>query len=242
MLRTGWFLLNLFVSTFWYGSLAVVSGLLRVPNRPGGVYDYCAREWSRSLLRAAGTDLEAVGTENLPKGHPVVYVSNHQSWFDIFALAGTLPGQMRFVAKKEMARIPLLGRAMRSAEHIFIDRQNRQAAFGAYEEAAKAIRAGLSAVVFAEGTRSRTGQIQTFKKGPFVLAIAAQVPVIPVYCAGTFTLLRKGSIRINPHPIALMFGKQIPTEGMVYDDREKLMKITRAAIEQLRVDSLQILT
>ncbi len=100
----------------------------------------------------------------------------------------------------------------------------------------------MSEVVFAEGTRSRTGQIQTFKKGPFVLAIAAQVPVIPVYCAGTFTLLRKGSIRINPHPIALMFGKPIPTEGMVYDDREKLMKITRAAIEQLRVDSLQILT
>jgi 1-acyl-sn-glycerol-3-phosphate acyltransferase len=129
MLRTGWFLLNLFVFTFWYGSLAIVSGLLRIPNRPGGVYDHCARGWSRKLLRASGAELEVVGAENLSKDHPVVYVSNHQSWFDIFALASTLPGQMRFVAKKELAKIPLLGRAMRSAEHIFIDRQNRQAAF-----------------------------------------------------------------------------------------------------------------
>jgi 1-acyl-sn-glycerol-3-phosphate acyltransferase len=241
MLRTGWFVLNLLVFTFWYGSLAIVSGLLRVPNRPGGVYDHCARAWSRRLLRAAGADLDVVGTEHLPKDHPVVYVSNHQSWFDIFALASTLPGQMRFVAKKELASIPLLGRAMRSAEHIFIDRQNRQAAFSAYEEAAKAIRAGLNAVVFAEGTRSRTGELQSFKKGPFVLAIAAQVPIVPVYCAGTFTLLRKGSIRINPHPIALMFGKPINTEGLVYDDREELMKITRQAIEQLRADSHQVL-
>ncbi len=241
MLRTGWFLLNLFLFTFWYGSLSIVSGLLRIRNRPGGVYDHCSREWSRKLLRASGADLEVVGTENLPKGHPAVYVSNHQSWFDIFALASTLPGQIRFVAKKELAKIPFLGRAMRSAGHIFIDRQNRQAAFSAYEEAAKAIRAGLNAVVFAEGTRSRTGELQSFKKGPFVLAIAAQVPIVPVYCAGTFTLLRKGSIRINPHPIALLFGKPIVTEGLVYDDREELMKIARQAIEQLRVDSQQVL-
>ncbi len=96
-------------------------------------------------------------------------------------------------------------------------------------------------MVFAEGTRSRTGELQSFKKGPFVLAIAAQVPIVPVYCAGTFTLLRKGSIRINPHPIALLFGKPIATEGLVYDDREELMKITRQAIEQLRVDSQHVL-
>ena len=80
-----------------------------------------------------------------------------------------------------------------------------------------------------------------FKKGPFVLALAAQVPVIPVYIAGTFSLLPKGSITIHPNPVAVMFGDEIPTEGMEYEDRTRLMSVTRKAIEQLRVDSQDVL-
>ena len=130
---------------------------------------------------------------------------------------------------------------MRSAGHIYIDRQNRQAAFSAYEAAAAYIRNGMSAVLFPEGTRSLTGDLLPFKKGPFVLALAAQVPIIPVYCAGTFTLLPKGTVRLDPHPIAIMFGEQISTEGLRYEDRDELMAITRKAIEQLRVDSERLL-
>jgi len=113
------------------------------------------------------------GLDRLPKGG-VVYASNHQSWFDIFALATTVPGQMRFVSKMELSKIPVLGRAMRSAGHIFLNRQVRGQAFGGLRRGSSAIRNGLSAVVFPEGTRSRTGLLQPFKKGPFVLAIAAQ--------------------------------------------------------------------
>jgi 1-acyl-sn-glycerol-3-phosphate acyltransferase len=80
-----------------------------------------------------------------------------------------------------------------------------------------------------------------FKKGPFVLAIAAGVPLVPAYCAGTFTLLPKGSWRIRPHPVALLFGRPISTEGLRYEDRERLMEETRRAIEQLRVDALRLL-
>ena len=149
-------------------------------------------------------------------------------------LAGLIPSHMRFVSKKELSKIPLLGRAMSESGHIFIDRENRQRAFSAYDEAAEAIRQGTSAVVFPEGTRSQTGELQPFKKGPFVLAIAAQVPVVPVYCAGTFTLLPKGTVRLTPHPVAAYFGDPIPTAGMTYDDREELMKSTRTAIEKLR--------
>jgi 1-acyl-sn-glycerol-3-phosphate acyltransferase len=241
MLRTFWFLINLVLYTCWYAGKAVIAGLVGVANRPGGVYDECARRWSRRMVEVAGVEVRTKGYDNVPHDRPVVYVSNHQSWFDIWVLANIVPGQTRFVAKKELQKIPLLGRAMRAAGHIYIDRQNRQAAFSAYEAAAACIRRGMSAVLFPEGTRSRTGDLLPFKKGPFVLALAAQVPVVPVYVAGTFTLLPKGTLKINPHPVAVMFGEPIPTEGMEYEDRTELMSITRKAIEQLRVDSQQVL-
>jgi 1-acyl-sn-glycerol-3-phosphate acyltransferase len=227
----------LVVLTLWHGSIAVVAGLLRVPYQEGGIYDYVQRGWARGLLRAAGTPVTLVGFEHVPSDRPVVYVANHQSWFDILAIGGTVPGTLRFVAKKEMASIPLLGQAMRAAGHIYIDRQNRAQAIEAYEEVAGVIRAGLNAVVFPEGTRTRTGELQPFKKGPFVLALAAQVPVVPVYCAGTFDILPKAHLLLRPHPIALLFGEPIETAGMTYDDRHGLMERTRAAIERLRAGS-----
>jgi 1-acyl-sn-glycerol-3-phosphate acyltransferase len=241
MIRTIWFLANLLVFTLFFGLTSIIAGLIGWPNRPGGVYDHCTSDWSRILLWAAGTRVRISGRDRLPAGG-VVYASNHQSWFDIFALAVTIPGQMRFVSKIELARIPVLGRAMRSAGHIFLDRRNRGQAFEAYEDAAQAIRKGLSAVVFPEGTRSRTGELQPFKKGPFVLAIAAQVPLVPVYCAGTYTLLPKGTLRLRPHPIAVMFGEPIATTGMTYEDREKLMEMCRASVERLRADSSRVLS
>ena len=241
MPRTLWFLVNLIAYTTWYGTKAVAAGIFRVPNRPGGVYDHCARRWARRMIKVSGVEVKTSGFERVPSDEPVVYVSNHQSWFDIFALLTVIPGQMRFVAKKELARVPILGRAIRSAGHIYIDRSNRQDAFSAYERSAEYIRQGMSAVVFAEGTRSRTGELQQFKKGPFVLALAAQVPIVPVYCAGTFTLLRKGTLRIDPHPIAVMFGEPVSTEGLAYGDREAMRDRIRTAIEQLRVDSERVL-
>jgi 1-acyl-sn-glycerol-3-phosphate acyltransferase len=141
---------------------------------------------------------------------------------------------VRFVAKKELTKIPVFGGAMKAAGHISIDRQQRQAAFESYEQAAAFIRAGTSTVVFAEGTRSRTGDLLPFKKGPFVLAIAAQVPIVPVYCAHTFNILPKAHVRIRPHPVTLYFGDAIPTAGMTYDEREVLMNQARRAIEAFR--------
>lgn len=237
MLRTLWYLLNLLVLTVWYGGGVIVASLLGIENLPGGVYDRAAHHWSQRLLRAAGISVGTVGHERVPTDQPVVYVSNHQSWFDILSLAATIPGTVRFVSKRELAKVPVLGRAMRKAGHIFIDRYNRQKAFGAYEETAQVIRAGMSAVVFAEGTRSRTGRLQPFKKGPFVFAIAAQVPVVPVYCAGTFEIMPKGTIRVRPKPVTLYFGEPIATAGMDYDDRERLLHATRGAIERFKIDA-----
>lgn len=240
-MRTVWFFSVLVVTLIWHGTRVLLAGLLGVEQRPGGVYEHAARSWARSALWAAGIKYRVVGLEHLPKDRPVVIASNHQSWFDIFLLAAVLPISVRFVAKKELRRVPLLGRAMRQAGHIYIDRHDRRAAFEAYEEASRVIRSGLSAVVFPEGTRSRTGELLPFRKGPFVLAIAAQVPVVPAYCAGTFDLLPKGSFRLRRCPVALLFGPPIETAGMRYEDRERLMQLTRDAIERLRVDAAALL-
>jgi 1-acyl-sn-glycerol-3-phosphate acyltransferase len=241
MLLTLWFFVVMVTSTVWYATGIVGAALLGVTRRPGGVYDRGAKRWSRNALWAARIPYTVVGMERVPLDRPVVIASNHQSWFDIFLLGAVLPGSLRFVSKKELSRIPVLGRAMRSAGHVFIDRQNRQAAFGAYEEAAAAIRSGISAAVFPEGTRSRTGELQPFKKGPFVLAIAAGVPLVPAYCAGTIALKPKGRWLIRSRPVALLFGRPIDTAGMTYEDREQLMEQTRRAIEQLRDDARHVL-
>jgi 1-acyl-sn-glycerol-3-phosphate acyltransferase len=235
MLRSIWYLISLLVLTVWYGGQVILAALFGVENRRGGVYDQAARRWSKKVLKASGVTVNVNGTEHLPEhNNPVVYVSNHQSFFDILALAATLPGTYRFVAKKELAKVPVFGGAIKAAGHIYIDRQRRQAAFESYEKAAKVIKEGLSALVFAEGTRSRTGNLLPFKKGPFVLAIAAQVPVVPVYCANTFDILPKGHVRIRPCPVTLYFGAPIPTTGMDYEDREKLLTEARRVIEGFR--------
>jgi 1-acyl-sn-glycerol-3-phosphate acyltransferase len=231
------YLIVLVVSTIYYAGKAIIAGYLRIPDTEGGVYDRCGRDWARWLLWAAGVKVNAVRFENIPPNTPVVYVSNHQSFFDMLAIMAVLPGKLRFVAKKEMQKIPLLGQAMKAANQIFIDRGNLPKALRAYEETAVAVRAGMSAVVFAEGTRSRTGELQRFKKGPFVFAIACQVPVMPMYIAATFDILPKGSIWVRPKPISVYFGEPIPVEGLTYDDRDALSKQTRTVIERLRAEA-----
>src|SRR5881409_2113248 len=159
--------------------------------------------------------------------------------FDIWALAATLPGSVRMVAKQELAKIPLLGRAMLAAGHVTIDRAHPARALEAYHRAADVIRSGVSAVLFPEGTRSRTGELLPFKNAPFGLAIAAQVPVVPLYVHHTFEILPKGGIRLRPRPIRILVGDPIATEGMGVDQRQELRDRVRPAILALkaRVDS-----
>jgi 1-acyl-sn-glycerol-3-phosphate acyltransferase len=235
MIRTLWYLFVLFVGMVYWGGRVIISALLfHTPHRPGGVYDQAPGAWSRMQLWAAGVQVTVVGGERIPTDRPVVFASNHQSWFDIIGLAANLPGYPRFVYKKEMAKIPILGEAMKRAGHIMIDRQNRQRAFEAYDEAANVIREGMSAVIFPEGTRSRTGEMLPFKKGPFVLAIASQVPIVPVYCAGTFDIMPKGTLWVRPKPVTIRVGEPIETTGLSYEDREDLLQRTQVQIEVLR--------
>ena len=233
-LRTVWYYAVLIVSTIVHASGAVLAALFRVRSRPGGVYDWANTDWSRDILRAAGTPVHAEGLENIPRDRPVMYASNHSSMFDIWALFATLPGTVRFVAKRELFRIPLLGQAMLAVGHVPIDRAARKKAFEAYDEAARKIRSGTSVVVFPEGTRSRTGELLPFKNAPFGLAIAAQVPIVPVYVHHTFEILPKGAWRLRPRPIQLLVGSPMSTAGLKPDDRERLRDQVRAAMVALQ--------
>jgi 1-acyl-sn-glycerol-3-phosphate acyltransferase len=232
--RTLWYYVVLAVSTVIHASAAAVAGLLRVRNRRGGVYDWAGTDWSRDILRAAGTPVIAEGLEHIPRDQPVMYACNHSSMFDIWALFATLPDSVRFVAKRELFRIPLLGGAMRAAGHIPIDRAARRKAFEAYDEAARLIQKGSNPVVFPEGTRSRTGELLPFKNAPFSLAIAAQVPIVPVYVHHTFEILPKGAWRLRPRPIRLLVGAPIATKGLRTEDRERLRDEVRAAMVALQ--------
>jgi len=239
MIRTIWFYLVLVVSSVIHAGGVLVAALLGVKRRPGGIYDWGATDWARDIIAAAGTPVELQGADRIPRNQPVVYASNHSSMFDIWALAATLPGSVRFVAKQELVKVPLLGRAMLAAGHVAIDRFNRARAFEAYERAAAVIRGGISAVVFPEGTRSRTGELLPFKNAPFGLAIAAGVPVVPVYVHNSFQILPKGGVRLHPRPIRVLIGEPIATAGLSLDHRQLLAERTRAALLALRarVDS-----
>jgi 1-acyl-sn-glycerol-3-phosphate acyltransferase len=229
------FLFAVTVLTLWYGGRVFVNAWRGVRHQPGGVYDEICRNWGVKMMRWNRLHATVEGIERLVPGQPYVYVANHASFVDIWALLEHLPGSIRFVYKKELGGIPVFGAAVRASGHIAIDRQNRASAFSAYDVAAGDVRGGTSAMVFAEGTRSADGRLMTFKKGPFVLAIAAGVPVVPVAVLGAYESLPKGSIAPRQVPITIRIGTLIPSTGRSYEDRDAVSSQCRRELEALGV-------
>ncbi len=224
-MRTVLAALALVLVTPTLGAAVIVAGLLGVRDRPGGIFDWAPRTWCRAILRAAGVRVRLRNAERMRLDEPRIYVVNHVSWFDIFTLASLLP-YYKFVAKAELFRIPIFGAAARAAGMIAIERDNRKSAFASYDRAAGQIRRGASVVVFPEGTRGRSYALRPFKKGPFVLAIAAQVPVVPCIIHGTIPVFPKGSWRVRSGPVDVHFLEPISTSDMTYDDRDRLARET----------------
>jgi 1-acyl-sn-glycerol-3-phosphate acyltransferase len=233
MIAGFWFVLSCLAITAWYCAIVILASLAGVRRRPDGVFDRAGRGWGRNNLRANRLTVSVTGAENIPRG-PVVFVANHVSFVDIWVLVALLPGTVRFLAKRELLHVPVFGWAMRSAGHIPIDRKNRQAAVDACGEAGTQIRNGTSAIVFGEGTRSRTGELLPLKKGAFVLAIQAGVPVVPVYLEGTYAVLPKGTLALKRRPIEMRIGQPIGTAGLTYADRDALSVRCREALISLR--------
>ena len=223
-MRTLLVTLTALVATAVLGPIVVVARLCRVPQGPDSIYTRSVRRWARAINRAAGVRVVVHGAEGLANAPGAVFISNHVSWFDIFALASEVPW-CSFIAKSELRRIPLFGFAAECAGIVFLDRDNRKQAFESYKVSAAEVQRGRANIVCPEGPRGQDYHLRPFKKGPFVLAIAAQSPIIPTIVYGAREVMPKGTFRIRPGTIELHFLSSISTQGLAYDDRSELMSM-----------------
>ncbi|MEJ2009564.1 MAG: lysophospholipid acyltransferase family protein [Acidobacteriota bacterium] len=184
---------------------------------------------ARTALRLAGVEVIVTGREKIPVGHAVVFMPNHQSNCDPPAVAANLPPVL-IMAKKEFFRVPILGTAMRMRGFIPVDRTNRERAFAAVDRAVGSLKNGYSFLAFPEGTRSKTGRLQPFKKGVFVMAIKAGAPIVPITVSGGRQIMRKGEFRIHPGMVRLTIHDPVPTAGCSVTDRAKVVAQVRKAI------------
>lgn len=218
-------------SLFWM-SAAILSGVLRDPNIP---LSWARRFWGRGLVWIARCQLERHPGFIPEPGKPYIFVMNHQSLFDIVAAFVAIPVNIRFIAKKVLRLIPFLGWYMLATGMVFIDRNKREDAVKSLDEACDKIRSGISILVYPEGTRSRDGLILPFKKGPFVMAIQAGVPIVPVAIEGCQNLLERDSLRIQGGRVDIAIGQPIPTANLSVDDRDALMERVRNALIDLHL-------
>ena len=196
------------------GTLSIGSSLF---ERDGRFAHWCARTWSRLILATTGVDVTVVGLDRLEREKAYVFVSNHQSIYDIPILFWSLPYQIRIIAKASLGNFPFLGWHLRRTGHILVDRRrpDRSKIFG---RASRLMREGLSLIVFPEGTRSRDGRVAPFKGGSFYLALQAGLPVVPLSVVGSRHVMLKGRLATYPGRVTLVVHEPIDTTDVVGGD------------------------
>jgi 1-acyl-sn-glycerol-3-phosphate acyltransferase len=229
MIRTIFVWSCIVVATLVLGVFALITYPF---DRSGKVGHYYAKLWGKVALLANRVKVGIEGTELLNGKGPYLFMSNHQGYYDIFALLGHLPYQFKWLAKKELFSIPFFGWTMAAVGYISIDRGGTRDTVEAMNEAAQKIRDGMSVVIFPEGSRSPDGSIQPFKKGGFTLAIKSKVPIVPVAISGSRDIMPKDKLTATPGEIRILIGHPIETERCALKDREVLMKKVREAISK----------
>lgn len=190
------------------------------------------RFWCRLNLLLTGINVSVEGMDFIRKNQPYIVMSNHQSHVDVWALSGYMPMQLRWVIKKELRKVPIFGLGCERMGHIFIDRGRSREALQGLKMAGEKIRAGASMIIFPEGTRSPDGKLQAFKKGGFVIALEAGVPILPVAVVGGNKLLPKKSLKIMPGRMKLIIHESISVEGYTNETKEELIQRVRKIIAQ----------
>lgn len=224
LFRTAYIYPWILVSTAVLGIWIIGRALFSVDQE---AFHRIAQRWGRAILRVSGVEVKVVGREHLEKGRSFILMPNHQSHFDIPVLLGCLDTQFRWLAKAELFRIPIFGRAMRGCGYISIDRANREAAFASIRQAAQAIHGRASVLIFPEGTRSPDGRLLPFKKGGFVLAVDSGVPILPIGIYGTGRILPKKRLLLDPGPVVMWIGAPIETGGYRRETKDALMAEVR---------------
>lgn len=197
----------------------------------GKFLHFYGKLWAKVALFIAGVRIQVIGAEKIPPGVPLIFMGNHQSNFDILTLYSGLPYHFSWIAKQELFRIPLFGYAMKRAGYLPLDRSDGRQALKTMEYAAQKIRDGVSVIIFPEGTRSMDGKLLPFKRGGFLLAARAGVPIVPFTISGSAAVNPPKRLAVRRGTVSIRFGEPIPTAGATGKRRDELITRVREAIE-----------
>ncbi len=181
------------------------------------------------ICRAVGLRVRVEGRENVPRG-VCIFVANHTSNADPPAIVSAIPRRIAILAKDSLFHIPIVGWAFRLAHFVPVDRADREAAMASVEKAIEYLKQGDSFLVYAEGTRSVDGRLGPLKKGSFVMAIKAGVPIVPMVCIGAHRVMRKGELKIRPGQVVVRFLAPIDAGAYTFEQRDELMARVHAAM------------
>jgi 1-acyl-sn-glycerol-3-phosphate acyltransferase len=233
--RTVFFLIPaISIYTFVLGTLSILSTFV---DRRGHAAHWCARAWSWLILATTGVDVSVTGLERAKRGETYVFVSNHQSIYDIPVIFASLPFQLRIIAKASLGRIPFLGWHLIRAGHLLVDRRNPDRS-GILNRWRRLVGDHLSLIIFPEGTRSADGRVGHFKAGSFLLALEAGLTIVPVTVCGTIQVMKKGRLMTCPGHVTLQVHEPIatpriesPTAADARELAERIGSIVRAPFE-----------
>lgn len=201
-----WKLIRIALSTLFYGSITIIS-----PKRKQiGHFHTTARKWAKSLLRIAAVELQVDGVENISLDENYVFVSNHQSLFDIPVLILAIPHDFRIIYKKELEKVPFFGYVLKKSPYIGIVREDNKDAMKGLKQALDEFQKGASVLIFPEGTRSEDANLQPFKRGAFMLATKSLKSIVPIAVLGTKNILPKGKKYFAGGFVKVIFDKPIP--------------------------------
>ncbi|HZL20808.1 MAG TPA: lysophospholipid acyltransferase family protein [Polyangia bacterium] len=227
MIRALVSLITFLISTIIGSIVSLIFGLV---DRTGGLVLELCRVWSAIVLGVPGVKVEIEVRGRIDPHKPYVFMANHASMVDIWAMFLRMPVPVRFIAKKQLGQIPVFGWAMRAGRFVFIDRQNAASARRSIQEAAQRIKDGQSVAIFPEGTRTRDGKLGAFKKGGFHLAIDAGVEIVPLAIRGTRAVMPPGTPLIRAGRVQIEVDEPISTAGLGPSDRQQLLDRVYARI------------
>ncbi len=222
--------------TMIFGTSATLAAFF---SRTGNFPHLIARVWARSILFASRIKVTVNGTSNIDPDRSYIFMPNHMGDFDIPVILGWLPVQFRWLAKAEIFKIPIMGRAMKGCGYISIDRTNRKKAFKSLNAAGQTIKNGASVLIFPEGTRSPDEKIKPFKKGGFVLAVEHDIPIIPVIIHGTWSIRPKGRFIIKPQNVLMEIKPAVETYDYTRKKKDELLEKLRNIICDSFYEKLQ---
>jgi 1-acyl-sn-glycerol-3-phosphate acyltransferase len=214
--RTVFFLIPaITLYTIVLGTLSLGSSLFETHGR---FAHWCARTWSRLILATTGVRVDVAGLDRLDPARAYVFVSNHQSIYDIPIVFWALPYQIRIIAKSSLGRFPFIGWHLARTGHMLVDRKQPARALAIFASASKLMKQGLCLIVFPEGTRSRDGRVAPFKGGSFYLALQAGLPIVPLSIVGSRHIMLKGRLATYPGRVTLVVHEPIDTSGVAGGD------------------------